>query len=37
TEPADPDGLADLVDELGIGASVSRLATALGWPAAGPN
>lgn len=37
TEPADPGGLADLVDELGIGASVSRLATALGWPAAGPD
>lgn len=36
-EPADPGGLADLVDELGIGASVSRLAKALGWPtAAGP-
>lgn len=32
TEPADANGLADLVDELGIGASVSRLAKALGWP-----
>lgn len=32
-EPADPGGLADLVDELGIGASVARLAKALGWPA----
>ncbi|WP_124711122.1 5'-3' exonuclease [Gordonia insulae] len=30
--PADPGGLADLVDELGIGASVSRLSKALGWP-----
>ncbi|MFW0794776.1 5'-3' exonuclease [Gordonia sp. CPCC 205515] len=30
--PADPAGLADLVDELGIGGSVARLAKALGWP-----
>ncbi|MFW0785730.1 5'-3' exonuclease [Gordonia sp. CPCC 206044] len=30
--PADPAGLADLVDELGIGGSVSRLAKALDWP-----
>ncbi|MBD1322261.1 5'-3' exonuclease [Gordonia hankookensis] len=31
--PADPGGLADLIDELGIGASVARLAKALDWPA----
>ncbi|MEE4025706.1 5'-3' exonuclease [Gordonia sp. PKS22-38] len=31
SEPAEPGGLADLVDELGIGASVSRLSKALGW------
>lgn len=31
-EPADPAGLADLVTELGIGGSVSRLAKALNWP-----
>ncbi len=29
--PADPARLADLVTELGIGASVTRLSTALGW------
>ncbi len=33
--PADPAGLADLVEELGIGGSVSRLAKALGWPQVG--
>lgn len=31
TAPADPARLAELVTELGIGASVTRLATALGW------
>ncbi|MYR05607.1 flap endonuclease [Gordonia sp. SID5947] len=31
--PVDPAGLADLIDELGIGASVARLAKALDWPA----
>ncbi|MGC5259047.1 5'-3' exonuclease [Gordonia sp. DT218] len=31
--PADPGGLADLIDELGIGTSVARLAKALDWPA----
>ncbi|MBA5845862.1 5'-3' exonuclease [Gordonia amicalis] len=31
SEPADPEALAALVDELGIGASVGRLAKALGW------
>lgn len=34
-EPADPAALAELVEELGIGASVGRLAKALGWPQAG--
>lgn len=29
--PADPAGLADLVDKLGIGGSVARLSKALGW------
>ncbi|MGV9478257.1 5'-3' exonuclease [Gordonia aichiensis] len=29
--PADPERLADLIDELRIGASVGRLADALGW------
>ncbi|MEO9330113.1 5'-3' exonuclease [Gordonia aurantiaca] len=31
-EPADPEALAALVEELGIGASVGRLSKALGWP-----
>lgn len=30
-EPADSDRLADLVDDLGLGGSVRRLADALGW------
>ncbi|MCR5976505.1 flap endonuclease [Gordonia jinghuaiqii] len=30
-EPADPESLAELIEELGIGASVGRLAKALGW------
>ena len=34
-EPADPAALAELVEELGMGASVGRLAKALGWPQAG--
>ncbi|GAB98447.1 putative 5'-3' exonuclease [Gordonia namibiensis NBRC 108229] len=34
SEPADPEALAALVEELGIGASVSRLSKALGWPKA---
>ncbi|MFT4395599.1 5'-3' exonuclease [Gordonia lacunae] len=34
-EPADPAALAELVEKLGIGASVGRLAKALGWPQAG--
>ncbi|MFT4126036.1 MAG: 5'-3' exonuclease [Gordonia sp. (in: high G+C Gram-positive bacteria)] len=33
--PADPRRLAGLVDELGIGGSVTRLSTALGWGAPG--
>ncbi|WP_238419792.1 5'-3' exonuclease [Gordonia sp. 'Campus'] len=33
--PADPAALAELVEELGIGASVGRLAKALSWPQAG--
>ncbi len=31
-EPAEPDRLADLVENLGIGGSIGRLATALNWP-----
>ncbi len=31
SSPADPERLADLIDELRIGASVGRLADALGW------
>ncbi len=34
SEPADPEALAALVEELGIGASVGRLSKALGWPKA---
>ncbi len=34
SEPADPEALAALVEELGIGASVGRLSKALGWPEA---
>ena len=30
--PADPDRLAELGEELGIGASLGRLSKALGWP-----
>ena len=34
-QPADPDGLARLIEELGIGTSVARLAKALGWEFSG--
>ncbi|MCH5642786.1 MULTISPECIES: 5'-3' exonuclease [unclassified Gordonia (in: high G+C Gram-positive bacteria)] len=36
SEPADPEGLAELIVELGIGASVSRLAKALDWDFSAP-
>lgn len=34
-EPADPERLAELTEELGIGGSVGRLAKALGWSQVG--